>query len=221
LNVTFVSQELQQQAEEENRQKEEARESYNMAERRCTVLGGEVEELRTALEQAERARKASENELTDANDRVNELSAQAASLSGQKRKLEADINAMQTDFDDMNNELKASDDRSKKAMGDAARLADELRAEQEHGMQIEKLRKNLENQMKDLQLRLDEAESQALKGGKKMIQKLEVRVSGHVCIFKAKNPKTNIYHYGILVNELRSIDRMDRAIIYIMINNVV
>ena len=36
--------------EEEQRARDEARESYNMAERRCTVLGGEVEELRNALE---------------------------------------------------------------------------------------------------------------------------------------------------------------------------
>merc|ERR1719400_1349198 len=61
-------------------------------------------------------------------------------------------------------------------MSDAARLADELRQEQEHSMQVEKLRKGMEGQMKDLQIRLDEAEAQALKGGKKMIQKLEIRV---------------------------------------------
>jgi peptidoglycan hydrolase CwlO-like protein len=86
--------------------------------------------------QADRARKAAENELTDANDRVNELSAQVSSFSGQKRKLEADIQAMQTDLDEMNGELRGSEDRAKKAMADAARLADELRQEQEHSMQV-------------------------------------------------------------------------------------
>ena len=86
--------------------------------------------------QAERARKGAENELTDANDRVNELSAQVSSFSGQKRKLEADINAMQTDLDEMNGELRGAEDRAKKAMADAARLADELRQEQEHSLQV-------------------------------------------------------------------------------------
>merc|ERR1719361_1901488 len=43
-------------------------------------------------------------------------------------------------------------------------------------MQVEKLRKGMEGQMKDMQIRLDEAEAQALKGGKKIIQKLEQRV---------------------------------------------
>ncbi|XP_076459070.1 myosin heavy chain, striated muscle-like isoform X2 [Babylonia areolata] len=168
--------EVQSQVEEEQRARDEARESYNMAERRCTALSGEVEELRNALEGADRARKGAENELTDANDRVNELSAQVSSFSGQKRKLEADIQAMQTDLDEMNGELRGADERSKKAMADAARLADELRQEQEHSMQVEKLRKGLEGQIKDMQVRLDEAEAQALKGGKKIIQKLEQRV---------------------------------------------
>ncbi|XP_059177767.1 myosin heavy chain, striated muscle-like isoform X1 [Physella acuta] len=168
--------EMQSQIEDEQRQREEAREAYNLAERRCTLLTGEIEELRSALEQAERARKGAENELNDANDRVNELSAQNSSIQGQKRKLEGDVQAMQTDLDEMSNELRSSEERSKKAMADAARLADELRQEQEHSLQVEKLRKGLEANLKDIQVRLDEAEAQALKGGKKMIQKLEQRV---------------------------------------------
>jgi hypothetical protein len=38
------------------------------------------------------------------------------------------------------------------------------------------MKKNMEQTVKDLQLRLDEAEQLALKGGKKQIQKLEARV---------------------------------------------
>lgn len=73
----------------------------------------------------------------------------------------------------MLNEAKQSEEKAKKAMVDAARLADELRAEQEHAAAQEKMRKNLEAQMKDMQVRLDEAEAAALKGGKKLIAKLE------------------------------------------------
>lgn len=42
------------------------------------------------------------------------------------------------------------------------------------------MRKNLEVQVSDLQTKLDQAEANALKGGKRLIQKLEIRVS---CIF--------------------------------------
>jgi myosin heavy chain 6/7 len=44
-------------------------------------------------------------------------------------------------------------------------------------MQVERLRKGLEQQIKDLQTRLDEAEGNVLKGGKRIIVKLEQRVS--------------------------------------------
>jgi hypothetical protein len=43
-------------------------------------------------------------------------------------------------------------------------------------LNVDKLRKTLEQQVKDLQVRLDEAEANALKGGKRIIQKLEQRV---------------------------------------------
>ncbi|CAG2223442.1 MYH6_7 [Mytilus edulis] len=169
--------EIQAQLEDEQRQREEARESYSMVERRCNMLQGETEELRTALEQAERARKNAENELYEASDRVNELSAEVSSAQGQKRKHESDMQAMQTDLDDMSNEIKASDERARKATADAERLANELRNEQEHSLQVEKQRKSIESTVKDLQIRLDEAEGQALKGGKKLIAKLEQRVT--------------------------------------------
>jgi myosin heavy chain 6/7 len=61
-------------------------------------------------------------------------------------------------------------------MIDASKLADELRQEQEHAMHIEKLRKQLEMQVKEMQVRLDEAEAVAMKGGKKALIKMEQRV---------------------------------------------
>merc|ERR1712055_1232946 len=154
----------------------EAREAYGASERRANVLAGEIEELRTQLEAAERARKSAEGELHEASDRIAELSGSNASLAAAKRKLEMDVQAMQTDLEDQGNELRAADEQSKKAMGDAARLAEELRSEQEHSMHIEKMRKTLEAQVKELQARLDEAEASSMKGGKRMIQKLEQRV---------------------------------------------
>merc|ERR1719499_2586183 len=61
-------------------------------------------------------------------------------------------------------------------MVDAARLADELRNEQEIAQSFEKDRKLLECQIKDMQGRLDEAETNALKGGKKAMNKMETRI---------------------------------------------
>lgn len=49
--------------------------------------------------------------------------------------------------------------------------------EQEHSMHLERVKKGLEAQLKDMTVRLDEAEQLAMKGGKKIIQKLEGRVN--------------------------------------------
>ncbi|CAF1172361.1 unnamed protein product [Adineta ricciae] len=168
--------EFSTQIEEEQRQRDEAREAAMAAERRANLIIGEVEELRTALEQAERARKAAENELNEAADRISELSTQNANISSQRRQLESTVAAMQADLDEAVAELKNSEERSKKAAADAARLAEELRQEQEHALQVERLRKGFEQQIKDLQIRLEEAEGSSLKGGKRVIAKLEQRI---------------------------------------------
>lgn len=57
-------------------------------------------------------------------------------------------------MDELLNEAKNSEEKAKKAMVDAARLADELRAEQDHAQTQEKLRKALETQIKELQVRM-------------------------------------------------------------------
>ncbi|XP_034947007.1 myosin heavy chain, muscle isoform X12 [Chelonus insularis] len=167
---------VQSALEEEQRARDEARELLGISERRANALQNELEESRTLLEQADRGRRQAEQELADAHEQLNDLSAQNASISAAKRKLEAELQTLHSDLDELLNEAKNSEEKAKKAMVDAARLADELRAEQDHAQTQEKLRKALEAQIKELQVRLDEAEANALKGGKKAIQKLEQRV---------------------------------------------
>lgn len=58
----------------------------------------------------------------------------------------------------------------------AAMMAEELRKEQDTSAHLERMKKNLEVTVKDLQHRLNEAENLAMKGGKKQMQKLETRV---------------------------------------------
>lgn len=59
----------------------------------------------------------------------------------------------------------------------AAMMAEELKKEQDTSAHLERMKKNLEVAVKDLQHRLDEAENLAMKGGKKQLQKLESRVN--------------------------------------------
>merc|ERR1711945_82544 len=80
------------------------------------------------------------------------------------------------DLDEMTAEAKLCEDKAAKSMVDAARLAEELRGEQDIAQQMEKARKILEAQSKDMQQRLDEAEANALKGGKKAMNKMDTRI---------------------------------------------
>jgi len=60
-------------------------------------------------------------------------------------------------------------------MLDAARLAEELRAEQDLAQALERDRKELEVRAHDIQVQTDEAEQNAIKWGRKMVAKLENR----------------------------------------------
>merc|ERR1711953_243842 len=71
---------------------------------------------------------------------------------------------------------KNAEEKAKKAINDAAIMAEDLKKEQDTSCHLDRMKKNMENQLKELQGRLDEAEQVALKGGKKQVQKLESRV---------------------------------------------
>merc|ERR1712244_115539 len=97
-------------------------------------------------------------------------------IYGAKQKLESEFSTLQADLDEMASEAGLSEEKAQRAMIDAARLADELRGEQDLAMAMERERKLLEAQAKDVQARVDEAQSNALKGGKKAMAKMDTRI---------------------------------------------
>ncbi|KAK7940464.1 hypothetical protein WMY93_003790 [Mugilogobius chulae] len=158
------------------RGQEDMKEQVAMVERRNGLMLAEIEELRAALEQTERARKVAEQELVDASERVGLLHSQNTSLLNTKKKLESDLVQVQGEVDDSVQEARNAEEKAKKAITDAAMMAEELKKEQDTSAHLERMKKNLEVTVKDLQHRLDEAENLAMKGGKKQLQKLESRV---------------------------------------------
>merc|ERR1711974_77781 len=162
--------------EEEQRAKEVTRDHLIATERKAHSVQNALEEARTLLEQADRARRMTEQELSDTNEQLSDLTCVNQAIAGAKRKLEAEMQTLHGDLDEMASEAHLSDAKAQKAMVDAARLADELRAEQEIALAYERDRKLLECQARDLQQRLDEAETNALKGGKKAMNKMDTRI---------------------------------------------
>merc|ERR1739844_790241 len=168
--------ESQTKLEDEQRTKEVVRDNLLSNERRANSAQNALEEARTLLEQADRSRRMTEQELSDTNEQLSDLTCTNQAIAGAKRKLEQEMQTLHGDCDEMASEAHLSEEKAKKAMVDAARLADELRAEQELAQVFERDRKLLECQVKDMQQRLDEAETDALKGGKKAMNKMETRI---------------------------------------------
>jgi len=166
----------QAKLEEEQRAKEAARDALVGAERRAHAMQNGLEEARTLLEQADRNRRATEIELSDINEQLSDATVQNQAIAAAKRKMELEMQTLHADMDEMTSEARLSNDKASKAMVDAARLADELRCEQELAQELEKSHKVSDAQVKDMQSRLDEAEINALKGGKKAMNKLESRI---------------------------------------------
>merc|ERR1740122_768888 len=166
----------QAKVDAESQAKSAAADAKVSADRKAAAMQNTLEESRALLETADRQRRAAEQELADTNENLADLSNVNQSISAAKRKLESEYNQLNSDLDEMSNEARLSEDKAARAMVDAARLADELRCEQELSMALEKERKLLEARCKDTGARADEAEVSALKGGRKAMIKMETRI---------------------------------------------
>merc|ERR1712127_400935 len=158
------------------RLRQEMAEKASLAERRSNALQGEMEEARALLDSAERGKRQTEAELTEARMAVNEMNNVNSRAGADKRRLEGAVHTLQAEIDDMLHQAKSSEEKAKKAMVDAARLADELRAEQDHVSVQSKNKRSLETSMANMENQLAATNDSAMKGGKQAMAKLESRI---------------------------------------------
>merc|ERR1711881_287505 len=182
----------QVKVDDESASKSAAADAKVTADRRAAAVANGLEEARALLETADRQRRAAEQELADTNQ----------SITASKRKLEGELGQLNADLDEMTNEAKMSEDKAARAMVDAARLVDELRCEQELAMNLEKDKKLLEAKCKDAATRADEAEVNALKGGRKAMIKMEPRIRELESELDAENRR-----FGDVTKNLRKSER--------------
>merc|ERR1719187_1847918 len=162
--------------EEESRIRQEMAEKASLADRRAAALHGEMEEARSLLDSADRGKRQIEGELAESRHAVNEMNTVNSKASAEKRHVEGLVHTMHAEIDDMLQQAKNSEEKAKKAMVDAARLADELRAEQDHVNTQSKAKRSLETQLLELENRLAEANENAIRGGRAAMAKLENRI---------------------------------------------
>merc|ERR1711890_161338 len=125
---------------------------------------------------SERAKRQLEMEIADGRTAVNNMQVINGRDMTAKRGLEGAIHTIQAEVDAMLGAAKNAEEKSKKAMVDAARLADELRAEQDHASAQASSKQSLNNQFGQLEARLADAENAAAKGGKAAMAKLENKI---------------------------------------------
>merc|ERR1711887_334978 len=162
--------------ETESRARQQVTEQVGISERKATALAGEMEESRALLDSADRSKRQLDVELGDARSSINEMQSINSREMAAKRGLEGALHTCQAEIDAMLQAAKNSEEKSKHAMVDAARLADELRAEQDHTNSESRAKRSLETQMGEMETRLADAEEAAMRSGKSAMAKLELRI---------------------------------------------
>merc|ERR1712002_887541 len=162
--------------EDEARSRSQINEQVGISERKAAALSGEVEESKALLDSADRAKRQLDLEIGDARNAVNNMQVINGRDMTAKRGLEGSIHTIQAEVDAMLQAAKNAEEKSKKAMVDAARLADELRAEQDHAAAQASAKQSLANELAQLEGRLSDAEAASARGGKAAMAKLESKI---------------------------------------------
>merc|ERR1711936_968851 len=163
--------------EDEARSRAQITEQVGISERKAGALSGEVEESKALLDVANRSIRQLQNDIADSRAAVNNMQTINGRDMTSKRQLESSIHTLQAEVDGMLVAAKNAEDKAKKAMVDAARLADELRAEQEHVSSLSTGKNSLSNALGELEGRLADSENAALKGGKAAMSKMEGKMA--------------------------------------------
>ncbi|CRL03166.1 CLUMA_CG016546, isoform A [Clunio marinus] len=162
--------------EELQRQLQTTMDQYNIAQRRVQALSGELEEMRGNYEQALRSKRNAELQFEESQSRNSELNTINISLQNTRAKLEGELSALASDYEEVTRELRMSDERYQKVQVELKSTVEILHEEQERIVKIEAIKKSLEVEIKNLSVRLEEVEANAVVGAKRAISKLEARV---------------------------------------------
>lgn len=168
--------EIQGHYDEVQRQLQQTLDQYGVAQRRLQSLTGELEEVRLNYENALRSKRAVELQYEESQTRINELVVVNSSIASAKAKIEQEISQIASDYDEVSRELRLSDERFQKVQVELKHTVEILHEEQERIVKIEAIKKSLEVEVKNLSIRLEEVETNAVVGSRRIISKLEARI---------------------------------------------
>ncbi|CAF3476427.1 unnamed protein product [Rotaria sp. Silwood1] len=153
------------------------RELLSTSEKRFGLIRVEIEELRVLLDRSEKARKTTELELHDSEQRLTEATSLANRAIAERRKYEADAMQYQGEILDVRQELKIVDERARKLAAEIILRDEEIRHEREKTAESEASKRALDQQLRDCSSKIDEAEAYARAEGKRIAAKYEGRLA--------------------------------------------
>ena len=168
--------EAEQTYEEEHRARVETSEKADLMERKALSLKMELDEAQSLLDTAERGKVGIDQEVASSRAAVSDMSAINSKAMSDKRALESQIHSLHAEMEDMMVQARNSEEKAKKGMMDASRLADELQTEQSHVNSQEMNKRSLENQLQDLTIKCQESSEAAARNSKAFLAKLERKV---------------------------------------------
>ncbi|RLU25792.1 hypothetical protein DMN91_001951 [Ooceraea biroi] len=168
--------ELQAHYDEVQRQLQVTLDQLGISQRRLQSLTAELEEVRGNYESALRAKRIVEQQYEESVSRINELTTINVNIASSRAKLEQELATLAGDYEEVTKELKISDERYQRVQTELKHTVEILHEEQERIVKIEAIKKSLEIEVKNLSVRLEEVEANAIVGGKRIISKLEARM---------------------------------------------
>ncbi|TRY66528.1 hypothetical protein DNTS_015906 [Danionella cerebrum] len=174
-NMQTQIKDLQMELDETIQRNEELKEQVTVTERRNNLLTAEVAELRSQLEQNDRARKLAEFELLETTERVNLLHSQNTSLLSQKKKLENDLSTLSSEVDEAVQECRNAEEKAKKAITDVRDLETEVESEQKKSNEFQKGIRKYERRIKELSYQTEE-DRKNIARLQELIDKLQAKV---------------------------------------------
>ncbi|ROT74586.1 paramyosin [Penaeus vannamei] len=161
---------------------------YGVAQRRVQALTAEYEEARANLEAVSTfggnwcqlslsvPRRSAEIQYEESSARIKDLTTININLTNAKAKLEQELCVIAGDYDEVSKELRLCEERLSKVSVELKRTVEILHEEQERYVKIESIKKSLEVEVKNLNIRIENVEANSLANTKRMISKLEARV---------------------------------------------
>ncbi|KAF8793409.1 Paramyosin like protein [Argiope bruennichi] len=168
--------ELQSHYDEVTRQLQQSIDQLGVSQRRCQGLTAELEEIRVSLEQTQRAKRTLEQSLDECHTKISELTTINVNLTSAKSKLENEYLTLHSDYEEISKELRVSDERYNRIVVELKSTKDLMVEEQERVLKMESIKKSLEQEVRTLQIRIEEVETNALAGGRRVVSKLEARI---------------------------------------------